>query len=328
MKAVGIIANPASGKDIRRLVAYGSVFENNEKVNIVRRVLKALDARGIEQVYFMPDYFGIGVRALQDLHVSLKPAFLEGQFLGNPQDSLRAAAAMHALDVACIVTLGGDGTNRMVAKGCGDTPILPVSTGTNNVFPFMVEGTLAGLVAGVLAEERFPEDDLCRRVPKLEIVGTSGVLDVALVDVVVSDSDFIGTRAIWEPDTVREIFLTRSQPGTIGFSSVGGHLCPQPPGSRHAVHIVTGPGKWKVQAPIAPGLICDLPIASSEVVPPMTDVPVTHVPSVIALDGEREVMVKRGSSVSVRFNPEGPWVVEINETLRWAAADSLFLRPQ
>jgi predicted polyphosphate/ATP-dependent NAD kinase len=33
LKPVGIIANPASGKDIRRLVAYGSVFDNNEKVN-------------------------------------------------------------------------------------------------------------------------------------------------------------------------------------------------------------------------------------------------------------------------------------------------------
>ena len=36
---VGIIANPASGKDIRRLVAHGSTFDNNEKINIVRRVL-------------------------------------------------------------------------------------------------------------------------------------------------------------------------------------------------------------------------------------------------------------------------------------------------
>jgi predicted polyphosphate/ATP-dependent NAD kinase len=36
MTSVGIIANPASGRDIRRLVAHGSVFDNNEKVNIVR----------------------------------------------------------------------------------------------------------------------------------------------------------------------------------------------------------------------------------------------------------------------------------------------------
>ena len=53
---VGIIANPASGKDIRRLVAYGTVFDNQEKVNIVRRILLALDALGVGRVLAMPDY--------------------------------------------------------------------------------------------------------------------------------------------------------------------------------------------------------------------------------------------------------------------------------
>ena len=46
--SVGIIANPASGRDIRRLVAHGAVFNNDEKVNIVRRVLLGLEAVGVE----------------------------------------------------------------------------------------------------------------------------------------------------------------------------------------------------------------------------------------------------------------------------------------
>lgn len=33
MKAVGIIANPASGKDIRRLVANGTLVTNQEKID-------------------------------------------------------------------------------------------------------------------------------------------------------------------------------------------------------------------------------------------------------------------------------------------------------
>ena len=49
MSKVGIIANPASGKDIRRLVAYGTVFDNQKKVNIVRRVLLALTAVGLKK---------------------------------------------------------------------------------------------------------------------------------------------------------------------------------------------------------------------------------------------------------------------------------------
>jgi predicted polyphosphate/ATP-dependent NAD kinase len=64
MTLVGIIANPASGTDIRRLVAYGSVFNNQEKVRIVRRILLGLEAAGVKQISYMPDYFGIVERTM------------------------------------------------------------------------------------------------------------------------------------------------------------------------------------------------------------------------------------------------------------------------
>ena len=97
MKPVGIIANPASGKDIRRLVAYGSVFDNNEKVNIVRRVILGLDSMGVKEIVFMPDYFGIGVRAMGDLDVSLTASFLDMQTENTQEDSARAAEMMRDL---------------------------------------------------------------------------------------------------------------------------------------------------------------------------------------------------------------------------------------
>jgi predicted polyphosphate/ATP-dependent NAD kinase len=68
---VGIIANPASGADIRRLVALGTLFGTQEKINIVRRALVGLDATGIERIYMMPDVFGIGRTALARLPTSL-----------------------------------------------------------------------------------------------------------------------------------------------------------------------------------------------------------------------------------------------------------------
>ncbi|MEE4600412.1 MAG: ATP-NAD kinase, partial [Desulfobacteraceae bacterium] len=67
MSLVGIIANPASGTDIRRLVAYGSIFNNQEKVRIVRRILLGLEAAGVRQISYMPDYYGIVDRALDSL---------------------------------------------------------------------------------------------------------------------------------------------------------------------------------------------------------------------------------------------------------------------
>lgn len=41
MSSIGIIANPASGKDIRRLVSYATTIDNQEKVNIVKRIVLA-----------------------------------------------------------------------------------------------------------------------------------------------------------------------------------------------------------------------------------------------------------------------------------------------
>src|SRR5204863_8033022 len=151
MSRVGIIANPAAGKDIRRLVAHGSTFDNNEKINIVRRVLLGLQAASVDEVAYYPDTYGIVARAAAAAKPKLSLSPLAMPVVGHAGDSTEAAQRLRDLGARVIVTLGGDGTNRAVAKGCGDMPLVPISTGTNNVFPEMVEGTLAGLAAGLIA---------------------------------------------------------------------------------------------------------------------------------------------------------------------------------
>jgi predicted polyphosphate/ATP-dependent NAD kinase len=81
LKPIGIIANPASGKDIRRLVAYGSVFDNVEKTNIVKRILKALDALRVRDVFIMSDAYGIGLRALEDIDSVLSISSINKQWI-------------------------------------------------------------------------------------------------------------------------------------------------------------------------------------------------------------------------------------------------------
>ena len=71
MHTAAILANPASGKDIRRLVAHGSVFDNQEKVRIVRRLLLGLEAAGVERVFYMPDAYGIVPRALSAIDTGM-----------------------------------------------------------------------------------------------------------------------------------------------------------------------------------------------------------------------------------------------------------------
>jgi len=326
LKQIGIIANPSSGKDIRRMVAFGSVFDNHEKVNIVRRVLLGLESMGVKDVLFMPDHFRIGPRALEDLDVSLNASFLKIPMEGTQEDSTRAAEILHKMDVGCIVTLGGDGTNRAVAKTCGDTPLLPISTGTNNVFPFMVEGTMAGMAAAITALELFPVDSITRRAPVLHVMKDRKPVDIALVDAVVSKAGFLASRAIWDETTLQEIFLTRAEPGNIGFSSIGGHLCAQERGNGKGVHITIGNGNSRVRAPIAPGLIRDIPVKSYRLFEPGMEIAVSYGPAVLALDGEREHLIKKEGEWSIRLSLKGPLVVDIPNTLKKASLESFFIR--
>ncbi|HET7055753.1 MAG TPA: hypothetical protein VFI12_04770, partial [Thermomicrobiales bacterium] len=92
--AVGIIANPASGKDIRRLVAHASTFDNNEKINIVRRALLALDSLGIPEVWYLPDSYAIVERAAGSADLALRLVPLPMEVIGNASDSYEAAARM------------------------------------------------------------------------------------------------------------------------------------------------------------------------------------------------------------------------------------------
>ncbi|HHY93272.1 MAG TPA: ATP-NAD kinase, partial [Firmicutes bacterium] len=255
---VGIIANPASGKDIRRLVAFGSVFDNEEKVSIVRRILLGLEAAGVDEVLIMPDTYGIGQRALDGLgqrRLRLRVSFLEMEIGHGGADSTLAARLLREAGVGAIVVLGGDGTCRAVAKACGAVPLVPVSTGTNNVFPVMVEGTVAGLAAGAVATGC---SRAVRRAKKLDISGPEGWRDLALVDAVVTNDTFVASRALWDMERVQAIVCTRCEPHTIGLSAVGGCVAPVRPEEPAGLYLELGtPAEREgeaVLAPVAPGL--------------------------------------------------------------------------
>ncbi|MGD8444968.1 MAG: NAD(+)/NADH kinase [Desulfobacterales bacterium] len=297
-------------------MAYGSVFDNVEKNNIVKRILKALDALRVRDVYIMPDAYGIGLRALEDIDVNVEANLLEMEYKGTADDSQRAAEIMAGLDVACIITLGSDGTNRLVAKACGDTPLLPISTGTNNVFPFMIEGALAGMAAGILATSAYPRCQTLRQMPGLEIYRDDTLLDIALIDIAVTDDSYVGAKAVWEVDSLKEIFLSRSSSSNIGLSSMGGLLGMIPDGESKGTYMRVGPGKFDVLAPIAPGVIERIPIASYRQFNSHNAITIDNDSgSMIALDGEREITVFEGEQLTVRLNPAGPWIVDIDSVL-------------
>ena len=310
MSTVGVIANPAAGKDIRRIVAQGRFVPNHEKVNILKRALIGMDAVGVDRVLFLPDSGGLGRSALDGMELALNPDFVEMTVFHAERDSSGAARAMREAGVDCIITLGGDGTNRVVATESGNIPLLPISTGTNNVFPTMLEGTLAGMAAGVVATGQANPDLASIRHNRLEVYVNDQYRDMALVDVAVSTERFVGARAIWDMSTLHQLFLTRASVTSIGLSAIGAQLKQIEPDSPEGLYLRLGPGGDAVLAPVAPGAVNRVEIAEwSTITPSGPSVEVDLRPATIALDGERAFSLPPSSKVEVRLGLDGPRVV-------------------
>jgi hypothetical protein len=330
MSTVGIIANPASGKDIRRLVTHASVFDNHEKTHILERALLALDALGVQQVIFMPDYYGLVDRALDKLHLSLKAVSLQMDMHADERDSTEAARRFCENDVECIITVGGDGTNRAVAMGCSDIPIVAISTGTNNVFPCMLESTIAGLAAGLIAREMVDVEKVTYTAKRLEVYVDGQMEEIALIDVVASNELFIGSRALWDPRRLREIVLARAEPNCIGMSSIGGVLHVLGPQDPQGMYLRLGQGSGappgtgaasstSVLAPVGPGLVIPVDIQSHRLLSLGEEVVLEPAACTIAVDGERQIEAFLEQTVSVRLTSRGPRVVDVQQCVQEAS---------
>jgi len=331
MTKLGIIANPASGRDIRRLVAHGSVFDNAEKINIVRRILLALNSLDIEEVMIMPDSFGIGKAAIDGLWGDEKDNFkmnvniMDLRINGSAQDSYRAAQQMESEGVDCIIILGGDGTSRIVVKALKNTPILPLSTGTNNVFPLMIEGTCAGLAAGVFAKlDKNEQRKVSDSFNHLEIYRNGKKEDIALIDAVVVNKSYIGTRALWQPEALEEIFTTRRRPGDIGIASIAGVLTDVNLDVESGLFIKLGEKGKVVKAPIAPGMIKEVQIEEHRKIKLGESIKLKSKKRILAFDGERELTVKEDDQIEVKLTKASVRFIDYRESLEMAGKKGYF----
>jgi predicted polyphosphate/ATP-dependent NAD kinase len=346
---VGIVANPLSGRDIRRLVTQASVFPTAEKANMIRRMLSALGAVGVDRVLLSTDLGGISASVLRA--IGQRPAqagagrdgrwpdgrwpdgrWPEVEFLdGHPirqtaQDTVDAVRRMVAAGARVIVCLGGDGTARVAASAVGEVPLLALSTGTNNVFPAVREATVAGLAAGLVATGQVPAEGTVSRAKLLE-VRAGDRAETALVDVAVSTERHVGARAVWDPATVTQLFCAFAEPDAIGLSSVLGQLCPV---TRHEPHGVTArlapDAARQVLAPIAPGLVVPVGVGEIGRMDPGSEHRVEARAGVIAVDGERELTFEPGERPTVRLRADGPRCVDVPAVLAASARLALLMR--
>lgn len=328
MPAIGIIANPASGKDIRRLVSYATTIDNREKVNIVKRIVLAAQSMGVDRILFMPDTFQMGRTVMDDIakdgRLKAELSILDMPVTASYEDTAMAAGMMESMGVGCCVVLGGDGTSRAAAKALDKVPILPISTGTNNVYPTMTEGTVAGMAAAAAALLSRSES-WCIRDKRIEIAINGKFADIALIDAVITEDLWIGARAIWDTGKLRRVIATRCHPASIGFSSVAGCAGIVRDTDNFGIEAELGSIGERILAPVAAGVLSAVKLSYIGRMPLNRPLNILlGEPCMIALDGERELRGKSGDVLTFTVTRKGPRRVKVRETLEEAVAQDLF----
>ena len=144
-------------------------------------------ASGVTAFHYMPEPNQMAEQAADRLggRVSIEP--VASPRTTSALDTECAAQAMRDAGCTVVITLGGDGTNRAAARGWREMPVIPISTGTNNVFPSMVEGTAAGLAAGLVASGAVSLENVARVSKTVTVRIEEEEDDLALIDAALLD---------------------------------------------------------------------------------------------------------------------------------------------
>lgn len=330
-RRVGIIANPVSARDIRRIIANATNLQITDRANIVLRVLASLKACGVDDVVMMPENGGIrghirrwmlragntGDTSFPELRMVDMPV------TGTVDDTMRAADAMKREGVAAIVVLGGDGTHRAVATACGDVPIAGISSGTNNAFPEHREPTITGLAVGLAVNGRVPPEIAYVDNKALHVGVNDGAREeIAIVDVAVVSDRYVGARALWRVESFEELYVTFADPEVIGMSAIAGLLDPVGRADPHGLAITFAPpGKAAtvLSAPIAPGLIKAIGIAAHRRIRAGETIRPRVRAGSIALDGEREFSFDQTDRIEIELREKAFRTVAVGAVMKYAA---------
>ena len=331
---VGIIANPVSARDIRRVIANATSLQITDRANIVLRILACLKASGIGQVVMMPENGGIrhhvrrGVERSRNLgeHEFPELSYLDMAVTGTVDDTVRAADLMRQRNVDAIVVLGGDGTHRAVVSRSGDIPIAGISTGTNNAFPEHREPTITGLAVGLTVTGQVPASVAFAFNKKLIVRVNDNAAEIALVDVALVTERVVGARALWKPETFRELFVTFADPEVIGMSAIAGLLEPVKRSEPGGLHVLLAPveeAPLALTVPIAPGYMRPIGIAGWQRLVAGKSYGPQIVAGSVALDGERELSFSERDRVTIALEENAFRTFNVAAVMDYAARHGL-----
>lgn len=322
-----MIVNPIAGKDIRRLVTAASHTSDSAKIGIVRRAIVAAVEAGATRVLVAGDPHHLARRALVGL--DLPAEVLDEPVEGSRCDTIAAATRMWKAHVGALIVLGGDGTCRDVATGWPDAPLIALSTGTNNVYPSAIDATSAGCAAGFVASGTLNAEAMMRRSKRISIrlENVDGTIDdLALVDVAMIDTAFVGSRAVLDPHAVRTVVACIASPSSTGLSSIAGRVHPLDRWAPGGVLIRLGPGGRRVRVPLSPGTFTTVEVTDVVALNDGERVSLRG-PGVLAFDGERDRRIGADVELTAGVEFTGPLLIDVDATLIEAARRGLFDAP-
>jgi hypothetical protein len=332
MAVIGLVVNPAAGRDIRRLTGGASVSDNYAKRRTAGCVLEGITLIDEElDVAVMPDKAGIGVHVIENAPDDLSVSLLDTERADSAAGTRRAAARLRDIADATVV-LGGDGTTLDVAQEIGVVPIVSISTGTNNVVPTPIDGTAGGVAAGFVATDAVALDEVTYHHGMVEATIRTGTTDdertvQGLATLGVLTRSFVGARAISSADEFIGGVVSRASPANSGLSGIVGAVEAQPIDAPGGAAVRLGPPdetERTVRAIAAPGIVERIGIESCEHLASGDTVTFEIDQGVISTDGEPSVEL---TDATIRIGPvaDGPRLVRPDAVFERAAAENRFI---
>ena len=306
---------------MRRIAARASTVTHESKMDIVARIAAGADAMGIDEIYTIREPFRIAERALEWMSLQATVHLLDVELTHSPTDTEFATRALIEHGVQHVVSLGGDGTQRIIARTAPDLNLIPLSTGTNNVYPLNIEPTFAGIVAALGAKDRLPKDILTRRSKVAHLEIDNRVKDLALIDIGRIEGDFVGNYRPFKAKNIKELVLTRALPNSIGMSPIGGLLQPVPESQDQGLYVGLGEGRL-IPVPLAPGSFEPVSIGECREID-LGEKVILQDAGLIELDGDRLYRIEPGEEVSVSVRRDGPFVYDVPKAMHYIAEQGI-----
>lgn len=299
---------------------------HQHKRDLVARIAMGADAMGVDRIYVAKEPYRIASVALEVLPLNAEVIEVPVDLAHNATDTERAVLAFQEAGVQTFVSLGGDGTNRAITRATSAIDLIPLSTGTNNVFPSLIEPTIAGMVAGLNAHGLIPPsiaggELLKQRAKVLRVRTSDGTDDLGLIDAVYLEDDVVGNRLPFDEAKIKRLLLTSALPDAIGMSPIGGYFDVVTAADEHGLLVDLG-GTDYFTVPLSPGLFQDVSVTNHERVALDTDVSFDGT-GVLALDGDRLHALSPDRTANVRVIRDGPTVIDVAQAMRFASATGL-----